>query len=120
VITELIVGYAVPGSPISMMIFKTYGYITMAQALQFASDMKLGHYMKIRPRAMFWAQTIASIVAATTQLGVQSWMFSNIEDICTPHQKNLFICASTQVFGTASIIWGVIGPARQFSSGQVY
>jgi hypothetical protein len=82
--------------------------------------MKLGHYMKVRPRAMFWAQTIASIVAATTQLGVQSWMFSNIEGICTPHQKNLFICASTQVFGTASIIWGVIGPARQFSSGQVY
>jgi hypothetical protein len=56
VITELIVGYALPGRPVAMMLFKTYGYITMAQALQFASDMKLGHYMKVRPRAMFWAQ----------------------------------------------------------------
>ncbi|KIP09442.1 hypothetical protein PHLGIDRAFT_34454 [Phlebiopsis gigantea 11061_1 CR5-6] len=28
--------------------------------------------------------------------------------------------ASYKVFGTASIIWGVIGPARQFSSGQIY
>ena len=47
VITELIIGYALPGHPIAMMIFKTYGYITMYQALQFTSDFKLGHYMKI-------------------------------------------------------------------------
>ena len=47
VITELIVGYAVPGRPIAMMMFKTWGYITMAQALLFTSDFKLGHYMKI-------------------------------------------------------------------------
>jgi OPT oligopeptide transporter protein len=27
VITELIVGYALPGKPVTMMIFKTFGYI---------------------------------------------------------------------------------------------
>lgn len=47
VITELIIGYALPGRPIAMMMFKTWGYITMAQALTFTSDFKLGHYMKI-------------------------------------------------------------------------
>lgn len=47
VITELIIGYALPGRPIAMMMFKTYGYITMYQALQFTSDFKLGHYMKV-------------------------------------------------------------------------
>lgn len=47
VITELIVGYVLPGKPVAMMLFKTWGYITMAQALQFTSDFKLGHYMKI-------------------------------------------------------------------------
>lgn len=31
VITELIIGYALPGRPIAMMMFKTWGYITMAQ-----------------------------------------------------------------------------------------
>lgn len=31
-----------------------------------------------------------------------------------------FICPSTEVFGTASIIWGVIGPALQFSKGQLF
>jgi OPT family small oligopeptide transporter len=139
VITELIVGYVIPGRPLAMMMFKTWGYITMYQALQFASDFKLGHYMKVPPRTMFWGQVAASVVSGTVQLGVQAWMFTNIEDICTPHQKDGFICPSTQVFGTASIIvscrrgtstawltpnlffqWGVIGPQRQFSAGQVY
>jgi OPT family oligopeptide transporter len=92
----------------------------MSQALTFASDMKLGHYMKVPPRSMFWAQTIATIIAGTVQLGVQAWMFTNIPNICSPTQKDGFICPSTEVFGNASIIWGVIGPQRQFSAGQVY
>ncbi|PPQ65048.1 hypothetical protein CVT26_015744 [Gymnopilus dilepis] len=120
VITELIIGYALPGRPIAMMMFKTWGYITMAQALTFTSDFKLGHYMKVPPRAMFWSQVVATVVAGTVQLGVQAWMFTNIPDMCSPTQKDGFICPSTEVFGTASIIWGVIGPARQFSKGQVY
>ena len=120
VITELIIGYALPGKPIAMMMFKTWGYITMAQALQFTSDFKLGHYMKIPPRTMFACQVIAAVIGGTVQLGVQAWMFTNIEDMCSATQKDHFVCPSTQVFGTASIIWGVIGPQRQFSSGQIY
>lgn len=33
VITELVIGYALPGRPIAMMMFKTWGYITMAQGM---------------------------------------------------------------------------------------
>ncbi|KAG9312692.1 OPT oligopeptide transporter protein-domain-containing protein [Chiua virens] len=120
VITELIVGYALPGRPIAMMMFKTWGYITMAQALTFSADFKLGHYMKIPPRSMFWAQVVATMIAGTVQLGVQAWMFTNVPDMCSPKQKDGFICPSTEVFGTASIIWGVISPARVFSPGQNY
>ena len=104
VITELIVGYAIPGRPLAMMMFKTWGYITMTQALQFASDFKLGHYMKVPPRIMFWCQVAACAVSGTVQLGVQAWMFSNISDMCSATQKDGFICPNTQVFGTASII----------------
>ncbi|KAI0286278.1 OPT oligopeptide transporter [Russula brevipes] len=120
VITELIIGYALPGRPIAMMLFKTWGYITMVQALQFTSDFKLGHYMKIPHRPMFWCQLVATVIAGTVQLGVQAWMFSSIPDICTPDQKDGFICPSTTVFATASIAWGVIGPQRLFSHGQLY
>lgn len=63
---------------------------------------------------MFGSQVVAAVVAATVQLGVQSWMFTHIPDMCAADQKDGFICPQTQVFGTASIIWGVIGPRRQF------
>lgn len=42
VITEFVVGYMQPGKPMAMMLFKTYGYITMSQGLYFCQDMKLG------------------------------------------------------------------------------
>ncbi|KAL0958799.1 hypothetical protein HGRIS_014119 [Hohenbuehelia grisea] len=120
VITELIIGFLVPGRPTAMMMFKTYGYITVTQALQFTHDFKLGHYMKIPPRPMFWCQIVATVVAGTVQLGIQAWMFSNITGLCQHDQKDNFTCAGTNVFGTASIVWGVIGPKLLFAKGQVY
>ncbi|EKM60690.1 uncharacterized protein PHACADRAFT_203846 [Phanerochaete carnosa HHB-10118-sp] len=120
VITELIVGYVLPGQPLAMMLFKTWGYNTMSQALTFTSDMKLGHYMKIPPRTMFWCQVVATVVAGIVQLAVQSWMFENIPDMCDSLQKDHFVCASTEVFYTASVIWGVVGPKMLFSAGRIY
>ncbi|KAF8267603.1 OPT oligopeptide transporter protein-domain-containing protein [Lactarius quietus] len=120
VITELIIGYLLPGRPIAMMMFKAWGYITMSQALNLAAAFKLGHYMKIPPRPMFFCQVVATVISGTVQLGVQAWLFSNVEDICSPNQKDGFSCPNTNVFGNASIIWGVIGPQRIFAHGQLY
>ncbi|KAK0566473.1 hypothetical protein OC844_000696 [Tilletia horrida] len=120
VITEFIIGYMLPGRPVAMMIFKTFGYITMAQALSFVSDLKLGHYMKVPPRDMFIAQMASTIVSVFVLLGVQSWSFSNIEGICTKGAQDNFTCPGISVFGSASIIWGLIGPALNFSPGQEY
>lgn len=56
IITEYIMGIILPGRPIANVCFKTYGYMSMAQAVSFLSDFKLGHYMKIPPRSMFLVQ----------------------------------------------------------------
>jgi hypothetical protein len=56
IITEYVFGLIYPGRPIANVCFKTYGYISMAQAVSFLSDFKLGHYMKIPPRSMFLVQ----------------------------------------------------------------
>ena len=69
---------------------------------------------------MFWCQVVATVVAGIVQLGVQSWMFENIPDMCKSGQKDHFVCASTEVFYTASVIWGVVGPKLLFSPGQLY
>ena len=104
VLTELIVGYIIPGRPIAMMLFKTWGHNTVIQVLSFTGNFKLGHYMKIPHQPMFWCQVVTTVVAGTVQLIVQAWMFSNIKDFCSPDQPDGFICLPTTVFGTASII----------------
>jgi OPT family oligopeptide transporter len=104
VITELIIGYALPGRPIAMMLFKTWGYNSTVQAVEFMSNLKLAHYMKIAHRPMFFCQVVATIVAGTVQVGVQAWMFSNIEGLCDSNQKDGFTCPGLTVFGNASIL----------------
>ena len=120
VFTEFVTGYAQPGRPLAMMLFKTYGYITMSQGLYFAQDLKLGQYMKIPPRTMFMGQTIATVWACIVQVGVLEWALGSIEDICTRAQKNKFNCPNGRVFFNASVIWGLIGPQRIFSPGSIY
>ncbi|ELU43335.1 oligopeptide transporter [Rhizoctonia solani AG-1 IA] len=127
VITELIVGYMLPGKPVAMMIFKTFGYISgsMTQALAFVSD------LKVPPRLMYLSQVIASLVSCFVVVGVQGWMFEHIPDLCDMHQPSewicfewrkeyKFTCPGVRVFGTASLIWGGIGPARTFNPGQIF
>ena len=62
IITEYLIGYLYPGHPVANVCFKVYGYISMSQALEFLQDFKLGHYMKVPPRAMFMAQVSIYIV----------------------------------------------------------
>lgn len=120
VMMELIAGYMLPGKPIANVLFKTIGFITANQAISFAGDLKLGHYMKVPPRLMFSVQVVGAIIAAIWVTLIQDWMLNNIEDICTPGQAQGFRCPGSTSFATASIIWGAIGPRRLFSPGAPY
>jgi OPT family small oligopeptide transporter len=120
VITEFIVGYMQPGRPMSMMLFKTYGYISMFQGLFFLQDMKMGHYMKVPPRVTFMAQMVSCLWSSIVQIAVMNWALGAITDICQEGQSDNFNCPNARVFFNASVIWGVIGPMRIFSPGQMY
>ncbi|KAI1339360.1 small oligopeptide transporter [Xylariaceae sp. FL0016] len=120
VLTEFIVGYMLPGHPLAMMMFKNYGYIAMSQALYFSQDLKLGHYMKVPPRTMFWSQLVASLWSGIVQIAVMNWALASIPQVCQDDQPNSYTCPGGNVFYTASIIWGAIGPARMFSGDALY
>ncbi|KAF9232532.1 OPT oligopeptide transporter protein-domain-containing protein [Melanogaster broomeanus] len=100
VITELIVGYALPGRPIAMNL-GVHHHVSSFQTL--SCD------------RMHLSQVVATVFAGTVQLRVQSWMSTNTPDMYSTDQPDGFICPSTQVFGTASIIWGVVGPGSASS-----
>jgi len=120
VITEFIIGYMQPGKPLAMMMFKMYGYITCNQGLYFTQDMKLAHYMKVPQRVTFWAQFIATLWSCIVQIAVLNWALGNIKGVCDADQPDNYVCPNAHVFFTASIIWGVIGPARIFGPQGIY
>ena len=120
VLTEYIIGYMQPERPLAMMLFKTYGYITMNQAHYFLQNLKLGLYLKIPQRVTFFGQVIATLWSWVVQLAVMEWALGHIKDICKSGQANDFTCPNGRVFFNASVIFGLIGPQRIFSNGSFY
>ncbi|KAK3414077.1 hypothetical protein EUGRSUZ_I02585 [Eucalyptus grandis] len=119
IITEYIMGVILPGRPIANVCFKTYGYISMAQAVSFLSDFKLGHYMKIPPRSMFLVQFIGTILAGTINIAVAWWLLNSVTNICQDDllpPDSPWTCPGDRVFFDASVIWGLVGPRRIFGT----
>ncbi|KAL2475823.1 Oligopeptide transporter 5 [Abeliophyllum distichum] len=123
VITEMIIGYMYPGKPLANVTFKTYGYISMSQAIMFLSDFKLGHYMKIPPKSMFLVQLVGTVIASSVYFGTAWWLLTTVEYICDPSklpEGSPWTCPGDDVFYNASIIWGVVGPLRMFGRLGLY
>ncbi|CAI0437590.1 unnamed protein product [Linum tenue] len=123
VLTSLILGYLYPGRPLANVTFQTYGTISLGHARNFLQDFKLGHYMKIPPKYMFFVQLIGTIVATTVQFATTWWILSSIKNICDPKKLPVgspWTCPGYDVFYSSSIIWGVVGPLRIFNDRGVY
>lgn len=80
-------------------------------------------------------QVVATTFSCFIQIVVLNFALNNIEDVCEPHQAEHFTCPGGRVFFAgkltqsrcrlvltvlASVIWGLIGPARMFSPGRIY
>jgi hypothetical protein len=69
---------------------------------------------------MFTAQVVATTLSCFIQIAVLNFALNNIDDVCTIKQAQRFTCPGAKVFYSASVIWGLLGPQRIFSPGQVY
>ncbi|KAL3504979.1 hypothetical protein ACH5RR_034820 [Cinchona calisaya] len=117
VITEYIFGVIYSGRPVANVCFKTYGFISMSQAVYFLNDFKLGHYMKIPPRSMFAVQFLGTIIAGTINISMAWYLLTSIKNICQQDllpRDSPWTCPGDSVFYSASVIWGLIGPKRIF------
>ncbi|KAG6000312.1 hypothetical protein E4U54_001466 [Claviceps lovelessii] len=115
IITEMMIG--LPGRPVAMMLFKSWGHMTAANGLIYISDMKIGHYMKIPPRSMFAAQAFAVFWLSIVQISTYNFLMRNISGICSEEQAEGLTCPAAATVYNASVIWGVIGPKRVFGPG---
>ncbi|KAJ6509641.1 OPT-domain-containing protein [Mycena vulgaris] len=105
-----------PGNVVAMNYFKAYGYVTTAQTLNFAGDLKLAHYMHIPPVHTFWAQIYATMASSFVCIAMLNFQMTKIADVCTPEQVDHFTCPGVNEFFTASVLWGTPGPKRMFGA----
>ena len=52
-LAQIIPGTLLPGQPLANMFFKAYSVQTLSESTSFVQDLKLGHYIKVPPRATF-------------------------------------------------------------------
>ncbi|KAF2773854.1 small oligopeptide transporter, OPT family [Teratosphaeria nubilosa] len=98
VLSEFIGGYMFAGKPLANMIFKILSEDVVAQDIFFAQDQKLGHYFKVAPKTVFFAQGFAVVL----------------------DQSDGFTCPNGRTVFSSSVIWGLIGPKRLYSIGRIY
>jgi hypothetical protein len=100
---------------------QTYSYMTMNQALDLTTDLKLGHYLKIPPRAMFLSQLIGTVIGAIVNLAVvrvvldPSNPYRGYIDGTEIDPTSQWDGRKINIFYSAATIWGAIGPIEFFS-----
>lgn len=115
IVSDIVGGYVLSGHPKSFLLFKTLAVQTLISCLGYTSDMKIGHYMKVPPRAVYAVQLIGALVVVCIQIGVKRLMVATVTDLCMPYQRFKLTCQSVNVYFNTSLIWGVIGPKRIFA-----
>ncbi|KAK0482776.1 OPT-domain-containing protein [Armillaria novae-zelandiae] len=120
VLAEFFGGLWFPGNANALNFFKSYGFVTTSQTLNFAQDLKLAHYTHIPPRVTFWVQLVATFVSTFVCVGVLNFQLTQIPDVCAPEQPDRFTCPGENTFFTASVLWGTLGPSRMFGRGAIY
>ncbi|KAG7663268.1 uncharacterized protein J8A68_003182 [[Candida] subhashii] len=115
IIVELLVGYMIPNNGLALNFIKALGYNIDAQAQNFVNDLKLGHYTKIPPRALFRCQLVSVFIASFVQLAVLNFQIENVAGFCEPDNHQKFTCPGARSFYSASIMFGVIGPKKLFT-----
>ncbi|KAI9357610.1 OPT oligopeptide transporter protein-domain-containing protein [Zopfochytrium polystomum] len=139
VMSEFLIGLILPGRIAAVMSFKTLSYMSMYQGLLLVADLKLGHYLKIPPRAMFTVQLFGTIIAVIVNVFFSFQIYESFGrsdkaeyivpgDPTSGHIWKLqsaeppvgWSAANFNVFLNAGAIWGAIGPARFFGPGSPY
>jgi OPT family oligopeptide transporter len=119
-IAELFGGLWFPGNAIAMNYFRSYGYVTTSPALFSAEDLKLAHYVHIAPWVTFNCQMWATFVSTLVCTAVLNYQMNKIPDVCSPTQKDQFICPDGEGLFAKSVLWGTLGPKKMFGPGATY
>lgn len=124
-INELIYGFLVQTSrgaghrnPCGPTTYATVASDPWYRAQIMLQDQKIGHYMHIPPRAVFFSQLFGTIIGTPINYGVIRWVLNAKRDYlsgATPDPLHQWTGQRFQTANTVSVMYAVIGPSRFFS-----
>lgn len=121
VVAEALGGLIYPGDAVGNMIFKTYSFQTCYQAVTYLYYLKLGHYLKLPPRAVFLVIVVGTLWAALINTLVAYDLMTRIEGLCTTKVLHGgWSCEISKVFSHSSTLWGLVGTWRMFGPKTEY
>ncbi|KAK9382761.1 OPT oligopeptide transporter protein-domain-containing protein [Kockiozyma suomiensis] len=112
----IITGYMCKGNGMANMICRLYGNNIDVQGESFISDQKMGHYVKLPPRAVFRAQMVAVFIQCCVTIGVVQFSMTSIDNFCSLTQVDKFTCTFPHQLYSQTIMYGIVGPQRMFFS----
>ncbi|KAK7202870.1 OPT oligopeptide transporter protein-domain-containing protein [Myxozyma melibiosi] len=110
-------GYLQPGNGLACIYTRTFAFGVDEQSELVVGDLKMAHYAKIPPRAVFRGQFIGTLIMIFVTSGVVE-ILVGMEDFCSFQNKSKFVCTFAHTLYADSLLMGVIGPARTF--GELY
>lgn len=103
----------------------TYGAIAgdaCYRAQCMLQDQKIGHYMHIPPRTVFFSQIFGTILGVPVNYGVIRWIINTKGDYLTGAKKdplNQWTGQSLQSSNTLGVQYAVIGPKKLFAQPEM-
>ncbi|KAG0024539.1 hypothetical protein BGZ82_010426 [Podila clonocystis] len=115
---ELIYGYMAPGThPVGSLVYRVVAGQCWYRAQSILQDQKIGHYMKISPRATFFSQLWGNLIGVPINYAVIRWVI----DTKRPYLDGTENDPLKQWTGQAprsylnqGIQYGTVGPTRLF------
>ncbi|KAF8841168.1 OPT superfamily oligopeptide transporter [Paxillus ammoniavirescens] len=116
----LVQAFIHPQQPIQNMYAKLYGYSTGYQTLAMISDLKLGQYAKVPPRATFTAQFSGTVLGAIFNYVLyKSIVDAHRADLQNPIGTRIWSGWGSQEINSAAITWGALS-AELYGPGKTY
>ncbi|KAH1284324.1 hypothetical protein KXX11_002964, partial [Aspergillus fumigatus] len=85
-------------------------------------DQKIGHYMHIPPRAVFFSQVFGTVLGIPINYAVMRWVLSTKRDVLTgakPDPLHQWTGQSLISSNTLGVQYAVIGPAELFKKSEM-
>lgn len=107
---QFIIGLFIPGNTVGVMTFKSLGTNIVYQALLFLSQLKLGHYMKINPKHMVYAQLYGTTLGAIFSTSTFFFLLDAIKGLLGTAE---WLVSDYSIFYNAAAIWVIFIPNLQ-------